>query len=299
MRDLSGKTALITGGASGIGLSIAKALLKAGMKVAIGDVCDEHLAQARTELAASERFFAQRLDVTDRDGFRLFVDAVESRFGHLHLLVNNAGVAISGPTEQASFNDWDWVMGVNLGGAINGIVTCLPRMLAHGEGGHIVNTCSTSGLLPHPGPAIYVASKAALIGLSESMRAELESKGVVVSAFCPGPVFSNIAESQKVRPAALGESGFKESANAIPADVDVSCMLRNPDDVGEIVREGIEKDYLYIFTHSEYRAGLAERAAAIMAAVPDTPENPQAKTLFASILRNPAHGAEIERHSSV
>jgi NAD(P)-dependent dehydrogenase (short-subunit alcohol dehydrogenase family) len=163
MQDLPGKTAFVTGGASGIGLGIAKALLGAGMNVVIADIRDDHLAAATAELGHPERVLSLKLDVTDRAAYARAADAAEARFRKIHILCNNAGVAVVGPTELATFADWDWVMGVNLGGTINGIVTLLPRIKSHGEGGHIVNTASMSGLMPHPGATIYGTSKGAAV----------------------------------------------------------------------------------------------------------------------------------------
>ena len=160
MQNLPGKTAFVTGGASGIGLGIAKALLGAGMNVVIADIRDDHLRGGREpNWARAERVLALKLDVTDRAAFARAADAAEARFGKVHILCNNAGVAVVGPTALATFADWDWVMGVNLGGTINGIVTLLPRISRHGEGGHIVNTASMSGLVPHPGATIYGTSQ--------------------------------------------------------------------------------------------------------------------------------------------
>ena len=174
MKNLPGKTAFVTGGASGIGLGIAKALLGAGMNVVIADIRDDHLEAALAELGTPQRVLALKLDVTDRADYARAADAAEARFGKIHVLCNNAGVAVVGPTELATFADWDWVMGVNLGGTINGIVTILPRIKQHGEGGHIVNTASMSGLVPHPGATIYGTSKGAAVHMMECMRAELE-----------------------------------------------------------------------------------------------------------------------------
>ncbi|MDE2043496.1 MAG: SDR family NAD(P)-dependent oxidoreductase, partial [Alphaproteobacteria bacterium] len=145
MQNLAGKTAFITGGASGIGLGVAKALLGAGMNVVIADIRDDHLAGAQAELAAPDKVLALKLDVTDRAAYECAADAAEACFGNIHILCNNAGVAVVGPTELATFADWDWCMNVLLGGAINGVVTMLPRILKHGEGGHILNTASMSG----------------------------------------------------------------------------------------------------------------------------------------------------------
>lgn len=298
MQNLPGKTAFITGGASGIGLGIARALHKAGMNVVVADIRDDHLEQARAALGDPARTLALKLDVTDRDQFKAAADAAEARFGKIHLLCNNAGVAVIGPVELASYADWDWTMGVNLDGVINGIVTLLPRMLAHGEGGHIVSTASMSGLMPHPGAVIYTTSKAAVIGMMEAMRGELEPRGIICSAFCPGAVQSNIAQSQATRPAEYAETGYAESDRRRQAGGDLSHLYMTAEEVGERVREGIEGDELYILTHHEFLDGVSDRAAAIVAAVPDRAENPEYKETFAMLFRNPVHAAERDRQNA-
>lgn len=295
MQNLNGKTAFITGGASGIGLGIAKALHRAGMNVVVADIRDDHLDQARSELDDAEHVLALRLDVTDRNQFREAADAAEARFGNIHILCNNAGVAVVGPAEIASFGDWDWTVGVNLGGTINGIVTILPRILAHGEGGHIVNTASMSGLLPTPGATIYTVTKGAVVAMMEAMRAELEDRGVICAAFCPGPVQSNIAEAGKTRPAELADTGYAESDKRRQDGGSFFHLYKTAEEIGERVREGIENDELYILTHSEFAEGLADRAAAMVAAVPNLPENPELKKTFAMLFRNPVHAAERDR----
>ena len=153
---------------------------------------------------------AIELDVTDRDGFARAADEAERVFGNVHVLCNNAGMGILGPVTLARYDDWDWGLGVLLGGAVNGIQTFLPRLLAHGEGGHIVNTSSMAGVLPIGGAAIYITAKAALIGLSEALRSELAPEGIGVSAFCPGPVQTNIREGGRMRPEHYGDSGYTE-----------------------------------------------------------------------------------------
>jgi NAD(P)-dependent dehydrogenase (short-subunit alcohol dehydrogenase family) len=296
MQNLRGKTAFVTGGASGIGLGIAKALLGAGMNVVIADIREDHLEHAAAELGSPERVLALKLDVTDRAAYARAADAAEARFGNVHILCNNAGVGVVGPTELATFGDWDWVMGVNLGGTINGIVTLLPRMKKHGEGGHIVNTASMSGLVPHGGATIYGTSKGAVVAMIECMRPELEPHGIICSAFCPGAVQSNIAEAGKTRPASLAETGYAESDKRRQQAGNFFHLFRTKEEVGRRVLEGILNDELYILTHSEFRQGVEERAAAMCAAVPDLPENDEYRRTFGFLFRNPIHAAETERH---
>lgn len=297
MQNLPGKTAFVTGGASGIGLGIAKALLGAGMNVVIADIRDDHLAQASAELGVPERLLALKLDVTDRASYERAADAAEARFGKIHLLCNNAGVAVVGPTELATYADWDWVLGVNLGGVVNGIVTILPRILKHGEGGHIVNTSSMSGFVPHGGATIYATSKGAVLTMMECMRPELESRGVICSAFCPGAVQSNIAESHKTRPAELAETGYAEADKRRRQNTDFFHLFRTKEEIGERVLQGILNDELFILTHSEFRQGVAERAEAMCASVPELPENEEYRRTFGFLFRNPVHAAETARRN--
>jgi len=298
MQDLPGKTAFVTGGASGIGLGIAKALLGAGMNVVIADIRDDHLAAATAELGTPARVLALKLDVTDRAAYAQAADAAEARFRKLHILCNNAGVGLVGPTELATFADWDWVLGVNLGGTVNGIVTLLPRIQRHGEGGHIVNTASMSGLVPHPGATLYGTSKGAVVHMIECMRAELEPQGIICSAFCPGAVQSNIAESGKTRPAALAATGYAEADKRRQQLGSFFHLFSTKEAIGQRVLQGILRDELYILTHSEFRQGAAERAQAMCAAVPEVPENEEYKRAFSVLFRNPIHAAETARQNS-
>jgi NAD(P)-dependent dehydrogenase (short-subunit alcohol dehydrogenase family) len=298
MQNLSGKTAFVTGGASGIGLGIAKALGKAGMNVVIADIRQDHLDEAVAELGGGEDVLALKLDVTDRDAFAVAADLAEARFGRIHLLVNNAGIGVVGPVELASYGDWDWSLSVNLGGVVNGVVTILPRILAHGEGGHIVSTASMSGLMPHPGAVIYTTTKAAVIGMMEAMRGELEPKGVICSAFCPGAVATNIQESGKTRPDKYAETGYGESDKRRQASGGFGHLFMSKEEVGERVREGIEADELFICTHREFLQGVTERAEAIVAAIPERDENPEYKQMFAMLFRNDVYPAEKARQEA-
>ncbi|MBC2651163.1 SDR family NAD(P)-dependent oxidoreductase [Novosphingobium flavum] len=300
MQNLPGKTAFVTGGASGVGLGIAKALLGAGMNVTIADIRQDHLDEGLAELGGGDNVLALKLDVTDRAAYAAAADAVEARFGKIHLLVNNAGVAVVGPTELATFADWDWVMGVNLGGVINGIVTILPRILSHGEGGHIVNTSSMSGLVPVGGTAIYSSAKSAVMTMMECMRPELESRGVICSAFCPGAVQSNIAEAGKTRPDDLAETGYAEADKRRQNGGSFFHLYMTKEAVGQRVLEGILNDELFILTHSEFLPGVTDRARATIAAVPaKLPHNEEYKATFAMLFNSPIWAAEIARQQEL
>src|SRR6185437_2738295 len=176
MKDVDGKTAFITGGASGIGFGMAQAFLKAGMKVVMADVRQDHLDEAATVLKGSNLpYHFIQLDVTDRDAMARAADEVERVFGKVHVVCNNAGVGGNAPMEEAEYEDWDWVVGVNFGGVVNGVKTFVPRIRAHGEGGHIVNTSSMAGIIPLTSQGgIYAASKFAVRGLTDSLRLSLQ-----------------------------------------------------------------------------------------------------------------------------
>jgi NAD(P)-dependent dehydrogenase (short-subunit alcohol dehydrogenase family) len=300
MQNLAGKTAFVTGGASGIGLGIAKALLGAGMNVVIADIRDDHLAEGSAELNGGVRVLAIKLDVTDRADFARAADATIAKFGKVHVLCNNAGVAVVGPTELATFADWDWVMNVNVGGAINGVTTLLPHILSHGEGGHIVNTCSMSGIVPVGGTTIYSTGKAALVTMMECMRPELEPRGVICSAFCPGAVQSNIADAGKTRPAELADSGYAEADKRRQNGGNFFHLYQTKEEVGERVLRGILDDELYILTHSEFLAGVTDRANAMIASVPaKLPENAEYKSTFGMLFNSPIWADEIARQKEL
>lgn len=300
MQNLQGKTAFVTGGASGIGLGIAKALLGAGMNVVVADIRDDHLAEAKEELGSPDRILAIKLDVTNRDDFAQAADDAEAKFGKIHILCNNAGVAVVGPTELATFADWDWVMNVNVGGAINGVTTILPRILSHGEGGHIINTCSMSGIVPVGGTTIYSTGKAALVTMMECMRPELESRGVICSAFCPGAVQSNIADAGETRPDELSETGYAAADKKRQEGGNLFHLYQTKEEVGERVLRGILDDELYILTHSEFLGGVTDRANAMIASVPaNLPENEEYKQTFAMLFNSPIWADEIARQKEL
>ena len=300
MEDVEGKTAFVTGGASGIGLGMATAFVGAGMNVVIADLRADHIASALEQFAGSGRsgnVHAITLDVTDRDGFAHAADEAERVFGHVHVLCNNAGMGILGPVTLARYDDWDWGLGVLLGGTINGIQTFVPRMLEHGEGGHIVNTSSMAGVLPIPGAAIYITAKAAVIGLSEALRSELAGEGIGVSAFCPGPVQTNIREGGRTRPERYGDSGYTELERELEERPN-SPLWMDPVECGERVLAGVRRDDLYIFTHREFREGADERFRAMLAAFPDEPRNDERAEAISFLLSNPIFRTALERRST-
>ncbi|MGH8149971.1 MAG: SDR family NAD(P)-dependent oxidoreductase [Steroidobacteraceae bacterium] len=298
MEVVEGKVAFVTGGASGIGLGLTKVLAKAGMKVVIADVRADHIESALAYFAAerqSDRVRAIRLDVTDRTAFAHAADETLAAFGKVHLLVNNAGFGIGGPGKLAKFDDWDWGLGVMIGGVVNGIVTFLPHLLAHGEGGHIVNTSSMAAVVPISNASIYITAKAALIGLSESLRGELAADGIGVSAFCPGPVQTNIRESAKLRPEKYSKaSGYAEVEQRL-AQRPNSALWMDPVECGERILRGIRRNDLYIFTHREFKEGAAERCEALLAAFPDEPLDAKRAVNIRYLLSNPIFRQELDK----
>lgn len=285
MEEVAGKTAFVTGGASGIGLGMATAFVNADMNVVIADLRRDHIDTALARLA-TDRVHAIELDVTDREGFARAADEAEAVYGNVHVLCLNAGVGVLGPVTDARYDDWDFGLGVLLGGVVNGIQTFLARMLAHGEGGHIVNTSSMAGVLPVPSSAIYTTAKAALIGLSEVLRSELGREGIGVSAFCPGPVQTNIREAGKLRPERYRDSGYVEFEREL-AERENSPLWMDPVECGERVLAGIRRNDLYIFTHREFREGAEERFQAMLASFPDEPRNEELAAEIGFLLSNP------------
>jgi NAD(P)-dependent dehydrogenase (short-subunit alcohol dehydrogenase family) len=286
MKDFAGKTAFITGGVSGIGMGLAKVAAEAGMKVAITYRREESLAPIKAWFAERPNLvlYPVKLEVTDREGWVRAADEVEAALGPVDLLCNNAGVGVIGPMEQATFADWDWVMGVNVGGVINGIVTLVPRMIARGRGGHIVNVSSVGGLAALGTAGVYCASKFAVVGLSEGLRSDMVPHGIGVSVYCPGPVKSNIAEAGAKRPADLAQTGYKppEAPVGEPPKGSISFVdaWMEPEEAGRRILEGVRENRLYILSHPELREAIRERHDAIDASWPNEPIN---EALCASI----------------
>ena len=261
MREVRGKTAFVTGGASGMGLAMARSFAKAGMKVVVADIEQTALDTVQAEFESSNvEFLALKLDVTDRDAMEQAAAAAEARFERVHVLCNNAGVAVGGPIDQMAYNDWDWVVGVNIGGVVNGLQAFLPRIKAHGEGGHVVNTASMAGHLAIPGLSVYTATKFAVVGISETMRADLATANIGVSVLCPGIVNTNIFTSERNRPTTLAgtSSVLLTNPDATPTEqaarlAELQAGALDPAVVGDMVLHAIREDEFYIFSHPELK----------------------------------------------
>jgi NAD(P)-dependent dehydrogenase (short-subunit alcohol dehydrogenase family) len=269
VREVEGKVAFITGGGSGVGLGMAKAFVGAGMRVAIADIRPDHLEAATAELEGDVHTI--QLDVTDRDAFVRAADETERALGKVHVLCNNAGINLFNDVAEATYQDWDWVLGVNLGGVVNGVVTFVPRIKAHGEGGHVVNTASMAAFIAGPGAGIYTTAKFAVHGLSDALRWSLMPHGIGVSMVCPGLVKSKIYESDQIRPAEL-------STDVTPADEEFMRILpglheagMEPDEIGQKVLQAVRQNQFYVFTHPDHRDELREIFDETIAAFPDEP----------------------------
>lgn len=247
MREVSGKVAFITGGASGIGLGMAQAFLDNGMQVVIADLLRRHLDEARSILAGRPVHFIE-LDVADRPAMARAAEETLRVFGKVHVLCNNVGVSQRHGIDEATYDDWDYVVGVNLGGTINGLVTFLPMIKAHGEGGHVVNTSSMAGMIPVPAFAgIYATTKFAIRGLTDSLRLALGPHRIGASVLCPG----------HTRTRAITAGDLYRSAHAAgaqPAETRETIDFgMEPREVGERVVHAIRHNEPYIFPHAEFK----------------------------------------------
>ena len=274
MKDLAGRTAFVTGGANGIGLGLARALLDQGCKVVIADIREEAIEQALARLDHRE-VAGVKLDVASREGFAAAADEAEARMGPVTLLFNNAGINLFRPIDESSYQDWDWVLGVNLFGVVNGVQTFVPRMKARGQGGHIVNTASMASFLASGVPGIYNCSKFAVRGLSESLRHSLHPHGIGVSVLCPGLVRSEIYRSDEVRPAAHAQGGNATDPAFVEMLGKVHQIGMDPLEVAGKVIEAVRANRFYIFSHPEFKDELREVFDQILAEFPDEAADPQ------------------------
>jgi NAD(P)-dependent dehydrogenase (short-subunit alcohol dehydrogenase family) len=270
MKDLAGKTAFVTGAASGIGFGIASALAQAGVKVMLCDIEEAALAAALAKLRLTNADIdGVRADISLKGELAAAAEATLARYGKVHILVNNAGVGGGGPYGMWSDAAWDWTLGVNLRAAIWGIEIFGPLIERHGEGGHIVSTASIAGLVSN-GSSAYNVSKYGVVALSEGLRPELAPRGIGVSVLCPGFIRTQIVDSSRNLPERFaGKVGRPPATGPIAERVkfirDRVAQGIDPLYVGELVREGIENDWPYIFTDTEFEPLIEARFANIKA----------------------------------
>ena len=276
MEEFSGKVAFITGGGSGVGLGQAKVFGKAGCKIVIADIRDDHIEVGLSALKEQgTECHGIKLDITDREAYVRAADEVENVFGPVQLLFNTAGVSIFGPLWKSTYDDYDWQMSVNFGGVVNGIRTFVPRMIEYGKGGHVVNTASM-GAFNAAGPAgIYCASKFAVLGITEALRWDVEKFDIGVSVLCPANVKTNIAEAVQTRPDKYNNSGyiFDDEVQASLQRIYAEGM--EPVELAEHVLEAVKKNDLYIIPYPEVRQGLLDHFDTIIASLPAEDSDPE------------------------
>jgi NAD(P)-dependent dehydrogenase (short-subunit alcohol dehydrogenase family) len=265
MEDIAGRTAFITGGANGIGLGIARAFARAGAKLALADVDAAALAAAKAELAKDTEVQTFVLDVRERDAYARAADETEAQLGPVSLLFNNAGIALSITPDQMTYELWDYALGVNLDGVVNGVQTFLPRMIARGGGGHVVNTASGAGLAAPGAGFLYHTAKFAVVGMSEALRFELQGAGIGVSVLCPGPVATKILHhTLRTQPASAPRLDA-QMVKTVDGFLDAGVA---PDAVGEMVLRGVRENALYIHTDRIMEIPLQMRTKALLDALP-------------------------------
>ena len=271
MEHLTGKVAFITGGASGIGLGMARAFLEEGMKVSLADWNDEHIAKAREQLAGNNAVHFVKTNVAERDSLRTAVDETLAVFGKIHVLCNNAGVNGGGTAISDDFDAWDRALSVNLGGVVNGTKLIAPIIRRQGEGGHIVNTSSMAGVVPLPGLAAYSTAKYAVRGFSESLRMQLAKDGIGVSCLFPGATRTALVPLPEDDPEHIKEEGapqfLKDLWDAMRGAID-------PYDTGKAVVEAIKANRFYVFTNREFLDEVRQRHREIEDAFPSDEPTP-------------------------
>lgn len=282
MKDFAGRTAFVTGGANGVGIGLVRQLLNQGCKVAIADIRQDSIDKALATLEAEgsgPEVMGVQLDVASREGFKMAADEVEARFGPVSILCNNAGVNLFQPIEESSYDDWDWLLGVNLHGVVNGVMTFVPRMVERvkaGEqkGGHVVNTASMAAFLAAGSPGIYNTTKFAVRGLSESLHYSLLKYEIGVSVLCPGLVKSYIYASDDIRPDALKGEMKPVDKTAVERLAGLHEFGMEPDVIGARVIEAMKANRLHIFSHPDHKEELREIFDEIIAEYQDYPKDP-------------------------
>lgn len=267
MKDFDGKGVVVTGGASGIGLGLAQAFAARSAKVVVADIDATAAGAAAAEITrGGGQAIGAACDVSDRASVEALAQTAITAFGRVHIICNNAGVAVSGALGTIRPKDWDWVFEVNLKGVIHGTETFLPLIQSHGEGGHILNTASVGGFVAGPFAEPYAATKYAIVAMSEGWAAQLRGGEIGLSILCPHFVKTHIDQSERVRPGRFDAGGAREENERSKIASKAMQDGLTPEIVAARAIEGIEQDELYIFTHPTARAVVEARFARVLAA---------------------------------
>ena len=296
LENLKGKTAFITGGASGIGLALAQECGKEGMNLVVVDLRQEAIDAALPSLSEFP-VLAMQLDVTDREGYASCVAQAKAKFGNIHLLANNAGIGgARGPLWEVSYDSTDLCLDINLTAVLTGIHLIVPDMIKHGEGGYVVNTASKAGLIAVPGCGLYNLTKQALTSLSETMATDLEGTKVGCACFFPGPFKSNLGQtSGDVERQLLGDKAppppppppaLKEGEE-LPPMPNFDEFTRPASDAAKRILRGVRRGDLYIITHTEFKEGFEERVHAMLRAFPGDKPKEGFEKAFGFLVKNP------------
>jgi NAD(P)-dependent dehydrogenase (short-subunit alcohol dehydrogenase family) len=259
MQDLAGKVAVITGGASGIGLATARALAREKMRIVLADIEQAPLDVAVQDIAGlGVEALGVKTDVGDLNQVQALADKTWERFGGAHLVFNNAGVAIFGPIQEMKHEDWEWVIRVDLWGVIHGVEAFVPRLIAQNQGGHIVNTASFAGLAPNQGLGAYCVAKYGVVALTECLVRDLKPHGIGASVLCPMILATNINRSERNRPTELGGAKAQRQQTAEEAQ-NMRGRVLTPELAAEKVVKAVKNNELYIHTHEEARQFIRRR----------------------------------------
>ena len=256
LTSLKDRTAVVTGGASGIGRALALRFAREGANVVVADLDEAGMAETVAGVSrAGRRGLAVRTDVSRLADVEALAARAFAEFGGVHVVCNNAGVALWGGLESVSHQDWEWAMGVNLWGVIHGVEAFVPRMVAQKQPGHVVNTASMAGLIASQGLGVYNTTKYAVVGLSETLQKDLRGYDIGVSVLCPMGVNTAIRQSERNRPAALRNQATEREGRA----VELIGRYLSPDHVAERVLRAIYANRLYVITHEEGLTPLKRR----------------------------------------
>ncbi len=263
MQDFTNKVAVVTGAASGIGAGLARRCAAEGMTVVLADVSADKLEPLLAELQASgARAIAQITDVSSPEAVEALAERAWGEFGQVDLLFNNAGVLISSPVAECSLEDWRWILNINLMGVIHGLHSFVPRMLAQGTPGHIVNTSSLAGLLAAPLMGPYTVGKQAVLALTETLHYELAETPLNVSLLCPGPIATNIAHSGDAREAQAQLSPAQQQLQDF-LSAGISAGM-SPDDCAGKVFEALREERFWVFTHEDFKPEYQRRVQEVL-----------------------------------